>query len=415
MADGINPLTYYPGIKDAWSIMQGFSVERADMSMVQDLWTAVETFSAEAAKDTAEMDEAQLKEHDEAMITAAHDLAGSMSALFGVPVGNIIREVKAGINTYDVANSGLGEDATLLWDRVLESLKSSVPIWGKEKTDQKDKLYETVIRGDQAYVDRIKATYKDEEAYEKALRTALRENDPRIKEAAEARLDGNTSLYDKLYKEIVGEGNFDSETVMKAINNKYEALRKESKEEPSVKAESRFDYEATAQAAINGDTALALEAKDDMIRVAVENGKSKADAAETFNRSFSNKVKEKFDDGEISASEAQRMLVRIADNDAETAKGKVDEWQYKKNYPELEGKIAYSQYKNWEAEGKPRGISLQTFTDVSEFRNNNGNTKDQEEVAAYIDSLTTNVATKDALWLCFWKESTLYDKAPWHN
>lgn len=415
IADGVNPLTYYPIIKDVWSIAQGFTVERADMSMVQDLWTAIETFSTEAAKDIAEMDEDQLKEHDKAMITAAHDLAGAMSAMFGVPVGNIIREVKGGINMYNTVNNGLVLDATLLWDNVLDSVQSTVPVLNGVKVSKKDKLYEVIVSGDQTYIDRLKATYEDEDKYKNALRTALRENDPRVKEAAQARLDGDTSLYDKLYKEIVGEGNFDSDIVIKAINNEYESLRITPKEESSTKLESRFDYEATAQAAINGDTSLALEAKEDMIRVAVENGKTKAEATETFNGSFSTKVKEKFVDGELSASEAKRMLTQIADNDAETAAGKVDKWQYEKNYPELEGKVSYSQYQNWEAEGKPRGISLKTFTDVTEFRNNNGSTRDQEEVAAYIDSITTNVATKDALWLCFWKESTLYDKAPWHN
>lgn len=429
MADGINPLTYYPGIKDAWSIMQGFSVERADMSMIQDLWTAVETFSAEAAKDTAEMDEAQLTEHDEAMITAAHDLASAMSALFGVPVGNIIREVKAGINTYEVANSGLGEDATLLWDKVLDSLKSSVPIWGKEKTDSKDKLYETIVRGDKTYVDRIKATYKDEEAYEKALRTALRENDPRIKEAAEAKYSGDIARYKNLFKEIKGEGAFGEKTILAAIDSEFNKLKPEEESSTADKESSIFNIESAVQAAINGDRSTAIEAKEDIIRVAMANGKSKDQATTSFNNSFNSNVKDKFDDGVLNATEAKRMLETVGGKTAEEALDKVRYWEVAKRYPnaDISEEAVAGFYKPIEDLGysmEDAGISMAAYVNYKtaaktckgvdsdgDGKTDNGSKK--AEILLVIDALDLTPDQKDALYFDNgWAASKLHE-APW--
>lgn len=58
-------------------------------------------------------------------------------------------------------------------------------------------------------------------------------------------------------------------------------------------------------------------------------------------------------------------------------------------------------------------MSVELFAEVAEFRDEDGSSKSQEEVADYINSLPISTSQKDALWCCFWKESTL-DKAPWH-
>ena len=65
--------------------------------------------------------------------------------------------------------------------------------------------------------------------------------------------------------------------------------------------------------------------------------------------------------------------------------------------------------------GRSRGVSLEVYTKVSQFRDDgtSKSAKDQETVANYINGLPISTTQKDALWCCFWKESTLY-KAPWH-
>ena len=413
LVEGVNPITSMPILKDIWSIIQGFTVERTDMSLASDLWSAINAFTTEAEKDTASMDDEELEAHNQAMTDAGLNLAGTISSMFGIPAKNVIREIKAGINTYNVAVSGLEDDATILWDNVMESLKGTVPLLKNDKGKKTDELYDVVVGGNSTYIGRMKATYDDDEKYNNALRTALRDNDPRVKEAAQAKYNGDIALYKSLFREIQNEGNFDYDTIRKAINAEVNSLKPDS--ETSSKAVSMYDVESVVQAAISGSNSIALEAKEDIVSVAVTNGKTREAAIKSFNSSFGTKVKEKFDEGVISATKAQQLLETIGDNDAEVAANKVAEWQYKLSYPELDGRITYSQYQDWQTVGQPNGVSLEIFTDVAVFRDNGsaGSVKSQEEVAAYIDSITTNIALKDALWCCFYKESTLH-KAPWN-
>ena len=124
--------------------------------------------------------------------------------------------------------------------------------------------------------------------------------------------------------------------------------------------------------------------------------------------------KQEFIAGNISASDAKSAIMRVEGKTVEDAEARVDQWQYEADYPELVGRITYTQYKRWETDGKPNGVSIELFTDVAEFRDDetSSETKSQEEVAAYINSLPISTAQKDALWCCFWKASTL-KKAPW--
>ena len=127
-------------------------------------------------------------------------------------------------------------------------------------------------------------------------------------------------------------------------------------------------------------------------------------------------IKDEFLAGNITASRAIEMRMRYGGESREDAQNTVGEWAFEAEHPELDGVITYTQYKRWETDGKPKGVSLEIFTDVAEFRNNgtSGSVKSQEEVAAYIDALNISKAQKDALWCCFWKESTLKN-APWRK
>ena len=126
-------------------------------------------------------------------------------------------------------------------------------------------------------------------------------------------------------------------------------------------------------------------------------------------------IDDAFKDGEISAAEARNMYITYGGYSADKAAEKVGALAFERDYPELSGRITYTQFKRWEADGKPNGVDVELFTDVAEFRDDgtSGSVKDQDDVAAYINSLPISKAQKDALWCCFWKESTL-KKAPWH-
>ena len=125
-------------------------------------------------------------------------------------------------------------------------------------------------------------------------------------------------------------------------------------------------------------------------------------------------IKEQFMSGNLSQSKAADMYVRYGGYSREDASATVAEWKFEKDYPD--SKISYESYQDWLTNGKNRGVTLEVYTDVSLFRKPVGvkTAKAQEDVAAYINRLPISTAQKDALWCCFWSESTLYKKAPWH-
>ena len=70
------------------------------------------------------------------------------------------------------------------------------------KESKSDKLYDAIMRGDKAYVDRLRNSYSDFSAYKSAVRKALRDNDPRVKEAADAKNRGDMKTYEKILKRV---------------------------------------------------------------------------------------------------------------------------------------------------------------------------------------------------------------------
>ena len=173
--DGINPLTYVPFVKDIWSIAQGFDVERADMSLISDAIGSFQQLVKVLSKDTSDMDEDELAEHKKAITEAILGITDTISSLVGVPVKNIRRDINGVINFFKTIGEDLdGRETTAgsLGDNILEDVKDSVPVWGWFPDESNmDKLYDAIIKGDTAYVERLKSGYKSEDAYQSAIRS----------------------------------------------------------------------------------------------------------------------------------------------------------------------------------------------------------------------------------------------------
>lgn len=286
LIDGFNPLTYIPFVKDVWSIAQGFDVERSDMSVVSTLWESIENLFSD----------------NKSGWEKTEGVVGSIASVFGLPAKNVMRDARA---MYNLAENLLSDTPTTkagVADAVSEAAKSSIPLWSRIErwagaADSKsDKLYDAIISGDQAHIERIKSGYKDEQAINTAIRTGLRENDSRIKEAAQARIDGDISEYTRLVREIVAEGNFVQDLVVGAINAEINAINKKAddqneasdEEDEAEKATSIYKGSDINDAFDSGDTDLALEIIDDLVKVKTENNLAKAkkeaeDDGKTFN------------------------------------------------------------------------------------------------------------------------------------
>jgi hypothetical protein len=203
------------------------------------------------------------------------------------------------------------------------------------------------MSGDQAQIDRIKGRYKDEDAVESAIRKALRENDPRIKEAAQADFDGDVEEYDRIINEIIREGNFDKDDILAAVKSERNGLEPEDEEDDSPAADkevSIYTVEHYFTAIKSGKTSLANSAKDDIIKTAVANGKSMEDAESSFYSSFRNHAKKVYAEGGLTRSEAERMLIQYGNREKDDAYWDLKEWDYFKQNGTEDG---YSKYNNF--------------------------------------------------------------------
>ena len=431
LLEGFNPLTYIPFIKDVWSITQGYDVERTDMSLISDLWSSFEKVITVLAEDTEDMDEEELEEHKKEIATSLLSIVGSISSLTGLPVENISRDIKGIINSIGTISKDTTERDTSwssLGDEVWEDVKNSIPVVGKLPDESKsDKLYDAIISGDDAYRERLESAYDTESKLNSALRKALRDNDPRIKEAALARNNGNTAEYMRIAKEIIAEGNFSQDNIVAAINAEINALNKGESTTTSSngdKEESIFKMDDYYAALIGRDEATAYTVKEDIIDTAIANGKDRDEAEESFNSSFTSHLREQYELGEISDYEAQRMLINYGGKTEEQAYSKVQYWAFKEDYPEYDD-LSESAVTKYYEEIEPSGISVSVYYDYSmqsakckgtdsdgDGRADSGTKK--REIMQVINSLPISTAQKDALYFANgWARSTLWE-APWH-
>ena len=207
LIDSFNPLTLIPFVKDIVSIAQGYDVERSDMAVITDLFNAWKKLSSDNLS----------------VYRKVEGFGGTIASIFGLPLKNIMRDVRGIYNT--VKSAVAGPDTTGLG--VLDAARESLPKWmGGGERSNADQLYAAMLSGDTGHVERLKARFKDDRAFTYAVRNGLVNNDKRITAAAEARAAGNQTEYMRLAREIVNEGHFSQDDVVRAVNYVLNRLTK---------------------------------------------------------------------------------------------------------------------------------------------------------------------------------------------
>ena len=286
VADGFNPLGYLPVARDVVSLMQGYEVERTDMALIGNLIDQVNmiTSSKRSVSDKV------------------FGVSGAVSAFFGVPVTNLYRDAKGAINTVLNATS---PEATTKAGVSAAVKKEFNTIFGlfDEQTRNGYQLYKAYVDGDTAHYNRVAARYENQSAAELALRKELRENDRRIAEAAQAKLEGDLESYEAIVERITGEGIFDRSMVVRAVNNEVSALRQAAEKENTVpKAETEEEipdealYTATdLNAAIDrGDRADFADVYEYLLTWHVDGGKTEARARSSIKSSITSFWKKRY-------------------------------------------------------------------------------------------------------------------------
>lgn len=278
--DGLNPLNMIPLVKDIWSIFQGYSTKRTDLSGIEDIQKVTGKWLQYFQGDS--------KYTIPYLIMETMD---STSIITGVPVRNLNRDIIKPLirSLYSV------------WDGdEYRALKLKYDI-GSEKNlgYYADMMVDAMIEGDQTRMEQIKADMLEaglenediSSRYDSEYRKYLKDNVPEIEEAAQARIDGKPEEYKRLYDDLVAAG-YDPTYVKKAIDtatNKLRSGTEESEEgaeetkEEEPKVESIYStYDLLAGVEQVSNTTQSLKAfnavAEDLYQAKLSNGKKKSEA-----------------------------------------------------------------------------------------------------------------------------------------
>ena len=219
--DGLNPLTYIPYIKDAYSLFQGYDIERTDMALIGDVVDALDKFSKlfdpESYEDIGEGEIAKhIYNNSVPMLTAICDM-------FGLPVGNVLRDAEA-ILVYDnlsmSKSSGVGIGLAIKEGWLNSSPKIIQNIFGDDKYQ---KLYLIANKGDTTYVknevsDMI-AEKKESGKTDKEAKSAVRQSF--ISRYREEYIKGNATERNNIRKLLYATGLWSSLTELDELLAKW--------------------------------------------------------------------------------------------------------------------------------------------------------------------------------------------------
>lgn len=320
MAEGINPAEYFPVLRDIMSLVKGYEVERSDMALIGDLINSIRRMSSS----------------QQTVAQKLTNTGGAVAAFFGLPVTNVMRDVNGLTYTFLHQTDTERYTGKGLSVAMMEEFDTMWNLFG-EKTTNDYQLYQSALDHDTEHFARVAARYESEAAAEQALRKALREYDPRINEAAEARLSGELDVYEDIVSQIEAEGNFDRNMVIRAINNEMIYIKDHMEDETVPKAEDEEDDEDTTEALYKtSDLNAALERGDDkdygdiydyLMEIKQEGGKTEAQARSAVKSSITSYWKKRYleaweanDTGEIKRIQAILTGTKLYGSRNEVAK-----------------------------------------------------------------------------------------------
>jgi beta-galactosidase len=140
---------------------------------------------------------------------------------------------------WDVMESSKNGMGGCIWDWVDQAIVAYQDIANGEflsfeaglTSPNNTRLYRAYIEGDADKINKASRLYKDEAALKAGLRKGLRENDPRLREAAIAKLNGDNATYKRLCNEVLAEGKFDRTIIIDAFAAEYNYQKNKADEE----------------------------------------------------------------------------------------------------------------------------------------------------------------------------------------
>lgn len=432
--DSFNPLTYIPVLADINNLLLGYSIERTDMSLASDLITALKKITTLYGKYDDEWSDEEKKEWEKKIADAWKDNALMAGTIMGLPLKNLARDVEAIINTATNPSNGAEMSADTILKGMKDSARKSLPIlsWKADESNS-DQLYKAIIQGKDVLAKRLKAQYGDDKKYESALLKGLRENDPRIKEAAQYAIDGKTPERVAVIRKIVAEGHFTQDQVIKAINQKANSMKQSTSSDKDPTPQKLYDYDEYVNAAANG-LGYAGDVQKELIRYQADRNQEKdeklsrseaeEDAAKTFKSRVKSETKDSYAAGELTEEQARKVLTEADIAKDEELDDLILQWDTEL---ELGSEISWSnaRYLDYAEAIQPAGISAEDYdnyiraTSKMNGIDENGDGKKeitkQAQVIEYIDSMPISDEQKDILFQAEYPNArkSVLRKLPW--
>ncbi len=418
VADSMNPGTYIPFVKDIVSIVQGYDVERSDMSVISDLWNAWE----------------KLDNQNLSAWRKVEGFGGSIAQIFGLPLKNIMRDIRAMWQVYEgIVN---GEKTTAAGIRY--AIQGALT--GKDVSKQKQ-LYEAEIAGDEEHAARVRARYKDESKAASAMRSEIRD---RYESGA---IDRQSAM-----DQLVRLGGMDEDDAYWRVEEWDYALNPDSAEDYSKYGKfydavrTGVDLKKTIQAytdngvdqktlisQITGHFKEEYVGKTNRDRIAIKGyivngfvycGMSREDAlAKVEGWDFHAKYgfdyedrKAAYRDGKVTAAQLEKILVETGGLTEIEAKRQVKVYDWQNDGIDISSD-QIGIIEDFEVHCEPAGISRDVYYDAYLFYKDSGEEgvsySKTKECMPYIDSLPLTAKQKTALALCWWAESTVNKYKTW--
>ena len=248
--------------------------------------------------------------------------------------------------------------------------------------------------------------------------------------------DDEDDAYWKVDKWATGEGKYDEAlaAVLSGDKAAFDAQAKELKEhgigEKQLQSKVRSQTEKWYVGDDDGKRSIT---KEQALKILQQYGGKDADEAQKLVQKWTcevvtgtdyDDIKDLYLDGKLTRSRAVDMLVRYGGMTQEDAQNKIDTADFVKAHPECDG-ISVEAVQKYNEQAKPAGLDAGTFWEAYQFKNDARTTRDSngaaisgqgamDKVAAYIDGLNLSREQKNALFLCFYSQTSL-NKIRWSN
>lgn len=393
----VDILSKLPILKDLMSMISGYENDRMDTEWIKNLIDAYRIWDETIKLETGDLDEPTDVTYN-----------GNMTLY-----GKIYKTLKAVSQATGLPISAASREVVTLWNTVAGAVGK-----GDEWT---------IHTYDSGPENQIKYGLKDgyltrEEAQQLLVEKGL--------------ADDEDDAYWKVDKWATGEGKYDEAlaAVLSGDKAAFDAQAKELKEhgigEKQLQSKVRSQTEKWYVGDDDGKRSIT---KEQALKILQQYGGEDADEAQKLVQKWTcevvtgtdyDDIKDLYLDGKLTRSRAVDMLVRYGGMTQEDAQNKIGTADFVKAHPECDG-ISVEAVQKYNEQAKPAGLDAGTFWEAYQFKNDARTTRDSNgkaisgqgamnKVAAYIDGLNISSAQKNALFLCFYSQTSL-NKIRWSN